>query len=69
MEVYLIVYNDGIDFRVEEIWFDGGEASKECAAKGEPYQVLEFKTKDLPKIPVNGFNAIKEIEISDYEIV
>lgn len=68
MEVHIIVFNDGVDFRIEDVWFDESEAIQAAKDLGEKYMVWTFQTKDLPPQIHNGFTAIKEIVLSDYEI-
>jgi len=67
MTVYLIIFNDGVSFRIEEIWFNQHLASNSRNTKGDSYQIIEFKTKDLP-LQDNGLNHIREIVLEEYEI-
>lgn len=67
MNIYLIIFNDGAGFRIEEAWLSEISAIKRAKAKGELYQVLEYKIKDSPVLD-NGLNHIREIVLDDYEI-
>lgn len=58
MKIYLVVFNDGFTFRVEEGWFDGKQANERAAHyNGEdgdfcgPYEVQEVDIYDSPNKP------------------
>jgi len=64
MEIHLVVFNDGFDFRVEEAWFDGAKAGQRAAEyNGEGFNPYEIPT--LHDKESLGPYDVQTVEISD----